>query len=159
MTERALWRSLRRGMGRRWHATRHEDVATPGIPDVSYSCQGYSGWIELKVCVMLGDAMVHPRVRATRFTFAQRRFLRDRGAQGADTWLLIAVENADAFLIRGHWASRIEWPVAVADLRRMATATWSWPYEFDRGLEDSLTMTPTRKQMEALGGLRLDSLR
>jgi len=46
--EHTLWRYLANGMRGRWHAQRHEDKYTAGIPDVSYGINGVDGWIELK---------------------------------------------------------------------------------------------------------------
>lgn len=46
--EQRLWQYVRKGMAGRWHAQRHEDMLSAGIPDVSYAIDGVDGWIELK---------------------------------------------------------------------------------------------------------------
>lgn len=48
MRERALWLQLSAGMGSLWHAQRHEDRYSVGVPDVSFAMAELAGWIELK---------------------------------------------------------------------------------------------------------------
>lgn len=49
MSEDKLWDDTRDGMTGRWHAQRHEDKYSKGIPDVSFGIQKKAeGWIELK---------------------------------------------------------------------------------------------------------------
>ena len=48
--EQAFWSKLKGHMSNSgWDATRHEDSATPGTPDVSWGARGVNGWLELKV--------------------------------------------------------------------------------------------------------------
>ena len=48
MSEQALWQNLKTKMRGKWHVQRHEDRLSPGIPDLSFVCQGVAGWMELK---------------------------------------------------------------------------------------------------------------
>lgn len=49
MSESKLWDDIQSGMVARWHAQRHEDKHSKGIPDVSFGIQKRAeGWIELK---------------------------------------------------------------------------------------------------------------
>jgi len=91
--ESSLWRYVREGMGRRWHATRHEDALTAGIPDVSYGICGVQGWIELKV---VERAPLSGVIRVRHFTKEQRAWLKARGSHGNRTWLLLKIERRTA---------------------------------------------------------------
>ena len=78
MSEKALWKAVRTGMKGRWHATRHEDKLTLGIPDVSYGMNGVAGWIELKFVSKppaRGGAVAVPH-----FSKEQRRWMLSRYA-------------------------------------------------------------------------------
>ena len=99
--ESNLWRYISQGMGRRWSASRHEDMIGLGVPDVSYGLQGVQGWIELKV---LDDWPKNPKtiVQFRKFTTWQRRWLLGRGRHGDRTWLLVKIKRV--FLLF-HWSS------------------------------------------------------
>ena len=49
MSEAALRNYVRKGLREKGVlTTHHEDLLTAGVPDLSYSCSGVHGWIELK---------------------------------------------------------------------------------------------------------------
>jgi hypothetical protein len=95
--ESTLWNYLKQGMGARWNACRHEDMITPGVPDVSYALDGVHGWIELKVL----DAWPTNNgvVKIDSFTSWQRRWLQERGRIAAYCWLLLKVNRPKVFLL------------------------------------------------------------
>ena len=72
--------------------TRHEDEMTVGIPDVSYSCPGIHGWIELKALHNWPKRESTP-VRFPKFKPAQRRFLVNRGELGGFCFFMAVVER------------------------------------------------------------------
>lgn len=130
--EQATWTALRRAVGDRWHATRHENRLRAGTPDVSFGADGAQGWIELKRLSVL------PRrdatgVRVRSFTAEQRLFLRERGRAGGGhcflllhvgrgpraTWLLFDDRSpvvATDGLVAGRWR--------FGDLVPLARRTW-----------------------------------
>jgi len=88
--EDTLWAYLRTGLRGRWHAQRHEDKLTKGIPDISYAMQNVDGWIELKALddwPKYGDTPVR-----LNLTPDQANWLRDRCAMGnGEVWILLRV--------------------------------------------------------------------
>jgi len=100
--EKTLWYYLKKGMGQRWNACRHEDRSTPGTPDVSFGIsRGLQGWMELKA---IDD---WPRrdstiVRIRHLTRVQKLWLTRRGETGASCWILVRVKR-DYLLF--HWTN------------------------------------------------------
>lgn len=96
-SEASLWNTLRKNMKDRWKATRVENPAAPGTPDVYYTLTdtiwGHPmGWLELK------HAHSWPKRESTilsvdHFTPQQRMFIRIHGKIGANVKLLIQVER------------------------------------------------------------------
>ena len=104
-SEASLWKTLRKNMYRRWEATRVENPAAPGTPDVYYTLirdeiprskwLGYPkmmGWLELKY--------LHkwPKKESTvitieHFTPQQKNFIRTHGKAGANIKLLLQVKK------------------------------------------------------------------
>lgn len=128
MSERALWAYLRRGMRGRWDACRHEDALGEGVPDVSYgiearsvddggarSIQGTNGWIELKFVRSL------PKRKETPIdiglTARQAAWLRRRGMQGGNCWVLVQIETG-YFLFTWHQAKWLRQPRTIEELAR-----------------------------------------
>ncbi len=72
-----------------WHACRHEDGVTVGVPDMSYGYKGRCGWIEFK--------SIHRwpvrRVRVRDLTIHQVRWLEDRGTAGGSCWIMFSVDR------------------------------------------------------------------
>ena len=98
MRESALWSTLKRGMGKKWDATRHEDAAAVGVPDVSYGLRGYNGWIELK-CLDKMPKDPGAIVKINHFTPLQRHWLMTRGKAGGLCWFLLKIENVEEYLL------------------------------------------------------------
>ena len=86
--EQSMWATLRRIMGKRWHATRHEDRIARGIPDLSFGILNVQGWIELKC--MPSWPKENGILRIPHYTPDQRlwMYLRGKGC-----WLLLKVEK------------------------------------------------------------------
>ena len=92
MAERSLWLYLRNGMKNSWHAARHEDQLSVGVPDVSYGVNKVNGWIELKALNAWPKNQL-TIVKIPGFTNQQRAWLQNRGSKGGRCWLLIRVER------------------------------------------------------------------
>jgi len=126
--ESALWAYVRAGMRGRWHATRHEDCATAGVPDVSYGLRGRCGWIELKKLTRVAkkpDAFF----KIHSLTREQVAFLQWRGrVGGCGCWLLVqigeAVARREFFLF--HWSviKKLRDGVDKRQLPGIAKARW-----------------------------------
>jgi hypothetical protein len=90
MTEAALWQQLKRQLLPRDHAKRIENRLEDGTPDVNCCLDGVDTWIELK---QLAD---WPRrattgIRLSRYTAAQRAWLRARCDAGGNALLVLYV--------------------------------------------------------------------
>ena len=81
--ERKFWQWLDGKVGNLWHAQRHEDKHSVGIPDVSYGCMGTQGWIELK------SLTAWPRKGFPALSVEQANWLAKRGGKGGKCWLLV----------------------------------------------------------------------
>lgn len=103
MSEKAMWVQLSKLCKGFWDATRHEDMAIKGLPDVSFGYDGKQGWIELKFLKQFPVTEERP-VKLTKFTPQQRLFLYNRGRHGGNCWLLLKVENYQ--VISGRHAGR-----------------------------------------------------
>ena len=96
MPEKTLWTYVKNGMKGKWsHATRHEDMVSVGVPDVSYFHCGNS-WIELKNVDQL------PKRPTTgvnmNFTEGQSHYLKKRHG-----WLLVRFLRPERkYLIYSH---------------------------------------------------------
>lgn len=84
MSEAKLWEDVQQGMTARWHAQRHEDKHSTGIPDVSFGIHKKSeGWIELKYLKRLPDFCGKPwDFKYDHFTADQRNWLEQRTRHG-----------------------------------------------------------------------------
>lgn len=96
--ERALWDWLRNGMRGRWHAQRHEDRLSAGVPDVSYACGGADGWIELKR-IRAFPVLPKTPVR-TNLTIQQALWLEARGRAGAGRCFVLVRSPRGVHLFR-----------------------------------------------------------
>lgn len=119
-----MWRDIQQateGLKRegRWHACRHEDSATVGVPDVSYGLDGRNGWIELK------SVPRWPRkapVRIRDLTVHQVRWLEKRGEAGGCCWLLLSVGRD--YILMDHTGPRLLLKVGLLSEDRVP-AEWS----------------------------------
>lgn len=85
--ERAFWQWLDGKIGNLWHAQRHEDKHSVGIPDVSYGCRGTQGWIELK------SLTAWPRKGFPALSVEQANWLTRRGKVGGNCYLLAEIDD------------------------------------------------------------------
>lgn len=101
-SEAAMWSRLRVQL-RLAELTRHEDKLQPGISDVSYVDGGTSGWIELKYLKAFPKRATTV-VKLPHYTPEQRLFLRRKGRNGGNAWLLVQVDR-EMFLFdwRAAW--------------------------------------------------------
>jgi len=97
MDESTFWAYLRKGMKGYWHAQRHEDKLTLGIPDVSYGMRGVGGWVELKY-LHNWPKMKDTVVTIDHYTSEQRKWLRHRGRHDQHCWLFLRVGRDDFML-------------------------------------------------------------
>lgn len=82
-------------MGDRWEASRHEDILSKGVPDVSYSLsQLSSGWIELKTAFTVRNG----RIKFKEFTQDQRIWLFKRNLKCGHCFVLAANESRWYFI-------------------------------------------------------------
>lgn len=101
MSEAKLWEDVRDGMTTRWHAQRHEDKYSKGIPDVSFGIgRKADGWVELKYLPAWPSGSRPWDFSFDHFTAEQRNWLEMRlrhgtgrvfmlcgfGPQGAAIW-------------------------------------------------------------------------
>jgi hypothetical protein len=105
-SERALWKTISRNMREHWKATRIENPANPGTPDVYFTMgNGAMGWLELKHAHQWPKRADTP-LKIEHFTPEQRRFIRDHGRLGAKVYVLLQVDR-DYFLMKWRDALRI----------------------------------------------------
>jgi len=102
-----IWRDIQRTMRDlqregRWHACRHEDSVTIGVPDVSYGLDGQNGWIELK---SVPDWPIRGAIKIRDLTYHQVRWLEDRGQAGGSCWLLMSVRKD--YVLMNHEGPRL----------------------------------------------------
>lgn len=72
MSEQLFWKYVKAGLEPHGFLQRFEDKLTPGIPDLFYTINGQSGWIELKFSHR--DPPSNPR---DMLRFAQYNWLRE----------------------------------------------------------------------------------
>lgn len=87
MSESGFWRYIRQGMKDKWNASRHEDITSRGIPDVSFGLGGKNGWIELKILNRQPRELTI--LRLEHFTVWQKRWLINRGNAGGNCWFFL----------------------------------------------------------------------
>lgn len=136
MTEKDLWKKIDAAMGNLWHAQRHEDEYSPDIPDVSYTYQGTSGWIELKCSSPSGRRPVRiPKLRS-----GQLNWMTDRAWHGGNCHILWAagphlllipathVGEFDESRDMGVWQLRACWngTTEARDIQAMVEAAARW---------------------------------
>lgn len=102
MTESDLWKELNELMLFGWTASRHEDILTRGVPDVSFSISSnVSGWIELKCKFTI---LKNGGIKVPTLEPAQRVWLHKRAEKCGHVFVLCANENA-WFFIRSAYSS------------------------------------------------------
>lgn len=111
-TEASLWRYIRDGMGSRWHAQRHEDRLSAGVPDVSFALDGVDGWLELKVLSRWPTRPETPVRLGLRAD--QALWLRDRAKVGGGRCWVLGQVGRD-YMLLPWWRG----PAIVAGLTRV----------------------------------------
>lgn len=152
--EQKLWDDVRDSMVGRWHAQRHEDKYSKGIPDVSFGIQKRSeGWIELKVLRALPSAIGSDKpwdFSYDHFPGEQRNWLTERSKHGLGRVFLMC-RFGDTGTLIWNW-SRVNKLLGQAPLDRIiraASAQW-WhspidPEELERVLADNRVIEPRYK--------------
>jgi len=128
MNEKILWAKLRQGMKDKWHATRHEDILSEGVPDVSYGLDGTNGWIELK-CVDKKPVRGNKKVRVKSLTSAQVAWITARGKAGGSCWILLAV-GSTVFLLSWRTARAVKQGLSMSDLSLLSAYQTSGPIDW-----------------------------
>lgn len=107
MSERALSKTLMRHLKSVGHATRVENLATIGMPDVSYCINGCEGHIENKWLLSWHKRDRERIVGVRHFTAQQRKWALDRAKAGGRTFVLLQVQLPfnDYLLFDGVWAA------------------------------------------------------
>lgn len=127
MSEDKLWEDIRDGMATRWHAQRHEDKYSKGIPDVSFGiAKRTDGWVELKFLPRLPTFSDKPwDFRLDHFTPEQRNWAEMRTKHGPGRVFLLCRFGSELTVI-WNW-SRIRGLLGQATLDtviRAANAQW-----------------------------------
>jgi hypothetical protein len=104
-SEANMWKYMREHLDPKvWPGMeRHEDKLGLGVADVSFTCIGRHGWMELKY------AHAWPKREATvlkldHFTPHQRLWLRRKGEAGSNTWLMLNVGGSLQDWLLFHWS-------------------------------------------------------
>ena len=120
------------------HATRIENLATVGMPDVSYCIDGREGFIENKwISAWPRDAS---RIVLLRHYTAQQRIWHcDRTSAGGNVWVMLGVGSPlrDVLIFDGGWAASFLGRVSRPELIRgstLASIGMGFPWEHIRAL-------------------------
>lgn len=108
MAESTLSKTLMRHLKNVGHATRIENLATVGMPDVSYCINGFEGHIENKWLLSWHKRDPDRIVGVRHFTAQQRKWATDRVRAGGRTFVLLQVQlpSNDYLLFDGAWAAK-----------------------------------------------------
>lgn len=102
------------------HWQRHEDLLSEGVPDVSYTIKGASGWVELKYLPKTPPEQHTATIR--HFTKEQRNWLVDCGRNGGRAWLLLQLGKSYYLY---NWRQVHLFNVAAwQDVLPLATGAW-----------------------------------
>lgn len=134
MSEAKLWEDIQQGMMTRWHAQRHEDKHSTGIPDVSFGIQKRAeGWIELKFLKRLPDFTGRPwDFKYDHFYPEQRNWAEQRTRHGPGRVFLMC-RFGDELTCIWNW-SRVRELLGQAPLETVIKAAnaqwWHSPIDF-----------------------------
>lgn len=126
--ENTLKKYLIRIMGTRWHAQSHEDMLSVGIPDLSFACQGVSGWIELKHIIPPKTKTV---VKPSKFTNEQINWMAKRMKHGGLCFVMVHIDKVGYFLLNGNHAGDIATGMEIADYKNRALGWWEQSVDVD----------------------------
>jgi len=104
------------------HATRIENLASSGMPDVSYCVDGCEGFIENKW--LLAWPRDPARIVALKHYTAQQRIWHEsRARAGGKVWVLLGIGTplTDVLMFDGAWASQYLGRVSRRELETGAT--------------------------------------
>lgn len=90
LPEQRMWDFLVSRMGNKWSAQRHEDKHEKGVPDVSFTIVGVSGWLELKTLPKWPSSPAKA-LRIPHLLPEQVNWIIERGQHGGNTALLLSV--------------------------------------------------------------------
>lgn len=112
---------------------RHEDILSPGIPDISYALDGVDGWIELKY-----RAAWPKRAKLKLLDPAQAIWHMQRGQAGNGNVYTLAQIGREHYLVPSDYAKGIE--KGIDRLWLQAIAVWWWEKGIDpKELQKHLT--------------------
>ncbi len=135
--EKKMWAKLSAAMGYGWHAQRHEDSISRGIPDVSFGARQVQGWIELKVLPRWPS--LNRIVKLEKFTPQQKAWLINRGQFAGACWFLLCVKKEWLLF---HWMNVREiGKLPIRELKSKAALMW---IEKEMGQEGFREMLLTR---------------
>ena len=125
--ETNFWKQLNRAMRGRWHAQRHEDSSSVGIPDVSAGIGGHTDvWIELKALAKPPVRRFTPRIRVNQLNWLEKRGTAGHGA----CFVMTRVASRGPFIIT-PWNKAREFNKGVDDIDRVcATSKHAFEHEF-----------------------------
>ena len=142
--ERAFWKYLLNGMGRRWSAQRHEDRYSIGVPDVSYGIKLYypppkapkkvNGWIELKV-IESWPKRPGTIVKVPHYEIEQKIWLRERGETGGSCFFFLKVLDTKEYLLFTHITAQSVGRLTREELENSAIKRWINRINWDSFLE------------------------
>lgn len=106
MAESTLSRYITKGLRALGaHVVRHEDIASSGVPDISYGLDGCNGWIELKEIKEWKKRSATPN--DIGLSPEQRLWLRQRGKTGGRCFVLVRVTaSREYYLFDWHIAPK-----------------------------------------------------
>lgn len=99
-----MWQILKRGMGDRWDACRHECSATVGVPDISYACGGTNGWIEMK---SIPQWPIGKSVKIKDLSVHQVQWMANRSTHGSNRCFILVSVGEDWVLTNAEGARQI----------------------------------------------------
>lgn len=103
--EQVLWDDVSGLMKPVWYATRIENEATSGLPDVEWSGAKRSGWLELKVVerARMGEPLVISHLRAEQANWFDTKAKRGDGRADLLVRINTIVVQPRSRLIEGHF--------------------------------------------------------
>ena len=142
MSEAKLWGDIQSGMVARWHAQRHEDKHSTGIPDVSFGIGRRSeGWVELKYLPEMPNLSSNKPwdFKYDHFTSDQRNWLELRLRHGTGRLFLLCRFGDDLTALWNWERMRLRLGVQpLRDIINAANAQWWHGVDFGE-LENVLT--------------------
>ena len=127
--ETQFWNYIRPRMKGRWYATRIETYTENGVPDVTFTVDGFHGWIELKYLKEFPKRET-TIVKIPHYTDLQRYFLSTRGKAAGHCYLLIKV-NREYFLFDYEQAQSVGVSFTKKDFVENSKFYWKNKIDFE----------------------------